>query len=432
MVGCLEEGAMGKIAVGFFLSIGLYANGWKQVHPSFSTPGFYNMYAGTFIDDKNGWYIECFPGRIWHTADGGKYWNKQKDSTAVWAYDMAFLNVRKGFVVGRIIPDYQHFIWKTENGGATWLENTSIFTTYKLFFIDSLIGYAASDNQIYKTIDGGTAWHKTSIDSGISFSILNIHFPDKRHGWAVGGNNMATETGIILNTLDGGETWQINVEEAADLGFGVFFTDSLHGVVVGHGAMMRTENGGQTWEYKYGQCSQLNDVIFTDDTTGWAIANYGFICKTRDRGKNWNQIESGTTNDLNRIVFVENGMTGFIFGDKNTLLRYDALQNEVDDKAISLSPKKIELYQNYPNPFNGETNIVYNLMSGSMVLVKILDLAGRHVVTLVDGFQSSGRHILKWSGRDKENKPVSCGIYLLHLNSSVGDEEKTIKLLMTK
>jgi photosystem II stability/assembly factor-like uncharacterized protein len=394
------------------------------------------MYAGTFVDDKNGWFIECFPGRIWHTADGGGYWTKQKDSTAVWAYDIVFLNNQKGFVAGKNIPDYKGFIWKTQNSGNTWEEIAPAPLMLKLFFIDSLVGFAAGDNEILKTINGGTSWHKTSIDSGVFFTIWNIYFPDKRHGWAVGSNGIVIDIGIILNTVDGGETWQVNLEEATATGLGLSFTDSLHGVVVGanppffSGTIMRTENGGKDWDAQYLPCSWLKDVVFTNDTTGWAVGEYGFIWKTMDRGKNWIKIESGTTNDLNRIVFIDNGKTGFIFGNKNTLLRYDASQDRVEDKAISISPEKIELYQNYPNPFNGETNITYRMMSSASIVLKVFDVNGKEVVTLVEGFQSSGFHNVKWNGKDKTGKEVGSGIYLSSFKSGVFN--RTVKICLNR
>jgi photosystem II stability/assembly factor-like uncharacterized protein len=396
----------------------------------------YDMSIGMFVDENNGWFVESFPGRIWHTTDGGRNWVKRKDSTDVWANDIIFINNLKGFVTGKRILDYKSFIWKTTNGGNTWEEIVPTPFISKIFFIDSSIGFAIGSSEILKTTDGGETWHKSSIEPGASFGAWDIFFPDPLHGWSVGMSNKITDTGIILKTSDGGETWNVNVPEASATGKGVFFTDSLHGVVVGsnppffEGVVMRTEDGGENWELKYLPCSWLNDVVFTDDSTGWAVGDYGFIWRTIDRGKTWNRIESGTTNDLNRIVFVENGKVGFVFGDKNTLLRYDATPDNVEEKKRDGFPMNFKLYPNYPNPFNGETKIEYELSEDGMVSVKILDLTGKEVVMLFKGHQQLGRHQMLWDGKDKQKKQVSSGMYLCYLQ--VGHFSQRCKLCVIR
>ena len=55
-------------------------------------------------------------------------------------------------------------------------------------------------------------------------------------------------------------------------------------------------------------------------------------------------------------------------------------------------PEKFELFQNYPNPFNPTTNICYQLTRDSRVQVKIYNLLGQEVMTLVDGEKQAGYH----------------------------------------
>jgi hypothetical protein len=56
------------------------------------------------------------------------------------------------------------------------------------------------------------------------------------------------------------------------------------------------------------------------------------------------------------------------------------------------SPDKFELYQNYPNPFNAATKISYSVANCSMVSLKVYDMLGKEVQTLVHQYQNPGRY----------------------------------------
>jgi hypothetical protein len=82
-------------------------------------------------------------------------------------------------------------------------------------------------------------------------------------------------------------------------------------------------------------------------------------------------------------------------------------------KEISLSispPEKFELFQNYPNPFNPSTAISYQLSADSKVSLRIYDLLGREVATLVDQDKPAGYHQETWNAA-----PYSSGMYIYQL-----------------
>ena len=62
------------------------------------------------------------------------------------------------------------------------------------------------------------------------------------------------------------------------------------------------------------------------------------------------------------------------------------------DVATTASPEKLELYSNYPNPFNPSTTISYVLPAGAKVTLKVINIAGQEVATLVDRYQEAGEH----------------------------------------
>jgi hypothetical protein len=97
---------------------------------------------------------------------------------------------------------------------------------------------------------------------------------------------------------------------------------------------------------------------------------------------------------------------------------------EVDRSEVAL-PTLTELDQNYPNPFNTETNISYTLAEDGHVSLKIYDISGRLVATLVDQYQQAREHAFTWDAAN-----LSSGVYFYTL--SAGDYTSTKKMNLLK
>ena len=93
-------------------------------------------------------------------------------------------------------------------------------------------------------------------------------------------------------------------------------------------------------------------------------------------------------------------------------------------------PFKFAIHQNYPNPFNPVTSIQYELPENAFVNIRIYDLKGRLVNTLVSKDQTAGYKAIKWAGVDDKGKPVSAGLYLYTLEA--GDLRQTKKMVLLK
>jgi hypothetical protein len=77
--------------------------------------------------------------------------------------------------------------------------------------------------------------------------------------------------------------------------------------------------------------------------------------------------------------------------------------------------------QNYPNPFTTSTTIAYTLQAKSAVRIKIFDMLGKEVVTLVDEIQTAGPHQVEWNGENGKGERVKGGYYLCTLTSANGN-----------
>ena len=112
----------------------------------------------------------------------------------------------------------------------------------------------------------------------------------------------------------------------------------------------------------------------------------------------------------------------FGYGDCDQLDFLNVMDFEVLDNY--------KLIKNYPNPFNPVTTIGFSLEVAGNVSLKVYDLNGREVATLVDGHMDQGSHNVGWNGRDAMNKPVSAGLYIYAMTS--GGSTITKKMVLMK
>ena len=94
------------------------------------------------------------------------------------------------------------------------------------------------------------------------------------------------------------------------------------------------------------------------------------------------------------------------------------------------SVQDFRLNQNYPNPFNPSTTISYNLAKNSLVSLKVYNVSGHLVATLVNGFQNAGNHTITWNGSDENSSPLASGIYLARLTA--GSHTSTVRMLLMR
>ena len=73
------------------------------------------------------------------------------------------------------------------------------------------------------------------------------------------------------------------------------------------------------------------------------------------------------------------------------------------------------LGQNWPNPFNPETTIPFSLAAPGRVVIRIYDVAGRVVRTLLDKPEEAGWHIVRWSGQTDDGNATASGVYFYRI-----------------
>jgi len=155
----------------------------------------------SFISASTGWLLGGSDGRgLWRTTDSGRSWVNQSvfpNIPQLLLNAVSFVDANNGWAVG-----HNGFVFKTSNGGSTWVQQTSNTTNLlrDVFFINSTNGWAIGDNgTIIRTTNGGVTWNVSS--TGATNVLWKVHFASSMLGWAVG------ENGTIVQSTDGGATW---------------------------------------------------------------------------------------------------------------------------------------------------------------------------------------------------------------------------------
>lgn len=184
--------------------------------------------------------------------------------------------------------------------------------------------------------------------------------------------------------------------------------------------------------------SALNSALLTWKTSN-EINNYGFEIQrssnspvfSRETNK-WEKVGfingSGTSNSSKEYSFKDNNLDAGKYSyrlkqiDRNGKFEY----SKMIEVNVSSTPSKFELAQNYPNPFNPVTTIGFSLQTSGTTTLRIFDIIGKHVATLVNEKLVAGvRH-----QRTFDASKLSSGIYFAKLTSE--GKSQTRKLVLIK
>lgn len=378
-----------------------------------------------FINEQTGWVCGD-GGTILKTTNGGNNWvTKNAGVPGKPLSGIHPVNENVVYCVG-----WFETIVKTTDGGDNWIiiENApwGKGSSYEsCFFIDENTGWIGSSGQrVRKTTDGGNSF----INYSNVVIIRDMYFKDHFNGIGV------SEVTYISKTSDGGENWssymiptrgniyRISILEDDETGF----------LVTSRDAIFKTTNFGISWDsvgFIPNVISQLYSSSFSSDSIGWAgsISGVGIaqLFKTTNGGRNWtyqNQSNIRSYNDIfalsDSVVWTCGGF-GTIF---HTKTGGDTVVNIT--QISDIVPGNFQLFQNYPNPFNPVTNIEFDLPVGNFVVLKIYDINGREVKTLVNEFKPAGRYIYSFYAGE-----LSSGIYFYKIISGNFNETKRMILI---
>ena len=95
----------------------------------------------------------------------------------------------------------------------------------------------------------------------------------------------------------------------------------------------------------------------------------------------------------------------------------------------SILPSEYALFQNYPNPFNPSTQITFDVPTSEVVMLRVYNLLGQDVQTLINKSMAPGRYTVEWNGNDMLNNDVASGVYFYELRGESFISRKKMLLI---
>jgi hypothetical protein len=203
-----------------------------------------------------------------------------------------------------------------------------------------------------------------------------------------------------------------------------------------------SENGGDNWTPVSGNLEENPDGSGAGPSVRWVSILYvgskpiyfagtsvGLFSTTKLDGMNTVWVQEGASTIGNIVIDMidvrqSDGYVAVATHGNGVYTTY-VTQIAIDEEEITSHPRSFKLFPAYPNPFNVSTNIRFSLKNSGQVKLKVYNVLGQEVSTLIDGSLQEGEHHIQWTA-DK----VASGTYFIRL--SFEDFSETQKVILLK
>ena len=273
---------------------------------------------------------------------------------------------------------FQFSILSNTNLQAQWVQtNGPAFANVQSLTANGTNIFAGTPSGVFLSTNNGTNWTQVNND-----------LPGNYYAWSLA----VSKTNIFAGTTDGG----------------------------GGGGVFRSTNNGSSWiEVNNGL---TNDHVWTLSASGTNLFagtySSGAFLSTNN-GTNW--IKIGLNTYVLDFAVCETNIFAAAFGG---VYRRPLSELVSVSKEVNVLSQDYTLYQNYPNPWNPSTNIKYSIPKTSQVSIKVYDIIGNEIKTLVNEDKPAGAYELTWNAGN-----LPSGIYFYRLQAGSFIETKKMILL---
>ncbi|VAX16887.1 Alkaline phosphatase [hydrothermal vent metagenome] len=387
------------------------------------------------------------------STNDGKTWNPStvniQDGPMVAYHSFSFnpFNPNKGYLAAG------NDLMKTIDRGLTW-DSTNLFQGfYELGYVvyhplDSNVIFMSNfrpqynTTHLFRSMDGGNSWAIADTTTEYEKLVFNYQAVDTIYGLKMNS--------FITQSADTGKTWKtinnnlviirgnVRVLEISKSNPNVLYCGQIQTYTDyddDKWLLATTTNRGENWEridstlLEIDPEGSVEDILLDQNIEGRFYISYtGGLYLTEDNGKHFQKVYSGAAG----YIWSDNKNPPTIYFDSDKgLLRFIDTVTVGVKKIKNDMPSNFALEQNYPNPFNPSTIIKYSIprsteyYSVQQTTLKVYDILGREVTTLVNKAQQPGSYEVKWDALNKTS-----GVYYYQIRS--GNFVKTKKMILLK
>lgn len=377
-------------------------------------------------------------GLIMRTENSGIIWTEQTSgiTNVLNSNDyISYINIGEETVKMQLAVGENGIILKSIDDGTTWnlmpSGTTEILNDVKIYSAN-LIYVCGNNGTFLSSNDYGETWNQVTINTTKNLNEIAVSNPQT----AVANIKAVVvgDSGTVFGSVIMEDWFELTSPTTENLITATFMDNT---VICGgdNGTIIKSIDNGLNWiTSASGITTKIYDIKFVNITTVMGASENGVMVRSEDAGDNWTVITTPATVDLFAVNFgsesfgISTGAEGTEIYTTDGGATWVISMNTI--ATLNNSGKDpVSLNQNYPNPFNPSTVISYNVTGNSNVSIKVYDLTGKEVRTLVNSFQNAGTYSVNFNATN-----LASGIYfyVLRVNTGTNDITKTMRMILTK
>lgn len=320
---------------------------------------------------------------------------------------------------GKIYAGTEQGVFKSADNGATWTLVGLAMKDVRALVLESdgtllagTWGYG-----IFKSVNGGLSWTEVNqnlVSTAVHAMVKNANgdlFAGTFGNGVYKSDNHAASWNVTAMPYN--FVWSLGVTSNGNLFAGTY----------GDGVYRSTDNGSSWMKMSNGIANGFIYAITVDAGDNIYVSTWaGGVYASSDMGVTWNALGMGGFGVSSLLINPQSNSL-YVGTSNGALYMTNGITTDAKGET-SLLPKEFELLQNYPNPFNPATTINYALPRNERVSLKVYDILGAEVATLIDEVQVAGKYSFAFDG-----SKLSSGVYFYRLQAGTFAQVKKMMLV---
>lgn len=399
---------------------------WRSIGPGT------NDILGMTFGDTNAdiIYAASRDSGVIKTTNGGLEWNQKNNGITQNFIRSIDSHPKNGNII--LAGTYYGGLFRSTNGGDSWEAIKSIE--------DSTILCVAFDQNHgdtvyigtyslgpYRSVDAGITWQRLTQDTLMALEVI-IDPVEQNILYFI-----SPIISKVFKSTDFGNSWELfysGSPHILSLAINPLNNNTMFMGTNPADSLYKSYDGGKSWNRFLinGEGYIVTDIVIDpNDTNNIYISTPGWgVFRSTNSGEAWSSLNEGLSALQVIQLKLHPAITSSMYASTNgaAIFKIEDLLSGLIELGLS-HPIAYLLLQNYPNPFNPSTTINYQIPELSFVTIKVYDVLGNEVATLVNEEKSAGSYEIEFDGNE-----LTSGIYFYRIQA--GNFVETKKMILLK